>query len=183
MENKILYINSCIRPASRTAELARCVLDKLSGDITEVNIYAENIKPLDAASLDKRDSKDYSDEDFNLAKQFALADVIVVAAPFWDLSFPALLKVYLENITVAGITFEYSKEGRPVSKCKAKKLCYVTTSGGYIGNNNYGFDYVKALCTNFFGIEDVVCFTAEGLDIYGADVTSIMNEAKKNILF
>ena len=161
MENKILYINSCIRPASRTAELSRYVLGKLNGDVTEVNICEENIKPLDVASLAKRDSHDYSGEEFNLARQFALADVIVVAAPFWDLSFPAIMKVYLENITVAGITFEYSPEGRPLGKCKAKKLYYVTSSGGYIGNNNFGFDYVKALCNNFFGIaspqKDWIC--------------------------
>ena len=92
-----------------------------------------------------------------------------------------LKKFYFENITVLGITFEYSEKGRPVSKCNAKKLYYITTSGGYIGNNNFGFDYVKALAENFFGINDISFYSAEGLDIFGADVKGIIDEAKKKI--
>ena len=64
------------------------------------------------------------------------------------------LKAYLENITVSGITFEYSDQGIPQSLCKAKTLHYVTTSGGYIGQNDFGFSYVKALAKNFFGINE-----------------------------
>ena len=98
------------------------------------------------------------------------------------MSFPSVLKIYFENITVSGITFEYSKEGRPVGKCNAKQLYYTTTSGGYIGNNNFGFDYIKALAQNFFGIKDVRFASAEGLDIFGADVGSIMDKAKEQVL-
>ena len=39
------------------------------------------------------------------------ADTVVIAAPFWDLSFPAILKKYIEAVTVAGITFRYSDQG------------------------------------------------------------------------
>ena len=58
---------------------------------------------------------------------------------------------------------------------------YITTSGGYIGNNNFGFDYVKAVAENFFGIKDIRFYSAEGLDIFGADVQVIMDEAKERI--
>lgn len=131
--------------------------------------------------MKKRNLHDYSGSEFKLAKQFKDADTIVIAAPFWDLSFPSVLKVYFENITVSGLTFEYSRDGRPVGKCKAKKLYYITTSGGYIGKNNFGFDYVKALAENFFGINDIYFYSAEGLDIFGADVKAIMDEAKERI--
>ena len=131
--------------------------------------------------LEKRKHHDYSGDEFRFAKQFASADTIVIAAPFWDLSFPAVVKIYFENITVSGITFEYSKEGRPTGKCQAKKLYYVTTAGGYIEKNNFGFEYVKAIAENFFGINDVRFFAAEGLDIFGADIQAIMDEAKKQI--
>ena len=40
---------------------------------------------------------------FDLASQFQQADEIVIAAPYWDLSFPAILKLYLENIYVTGV--------------------------------------------------------------------------------
>ena len=181
MENKILFINSCVRDDSRTAELAHHLSDCLNGEICEVDLYAENLSPLDGKGLAKRASHDYSGDEFKYAKQFKDADVIVIAAPFWDLSFPSVLKIYFENITVAGITFEYSEQGRPVGKCNAKKLYSVTTSGGYVGKNNFGFDYVKALGENFFGIEEVRFFSAEGLDIFSADIKKIMDDAKAKI--
>ena len=181
MKNKILFINACVRPKSRTAELSRHLLNRLDGEITEVNLYKENIFPLCNKGLEKRKLCDYSGGEFDYARQFSKADIIVIGAPFWDLSFPSVLKIYFENITVSGITFEYSEKGHPVSKCNAKKLYYITTSGGYIGNNNFGFDYVKALAENFFGIKDISFYSAEGLDIFGADVEGIMDEAKRNI--
>ena len=95
--------------------------------------------------------------------------------------FPSILKVYLENITVCGITFCYSDKGIPKSLCKVKDLYYVTTAGGFIGENNFGFEYIKALAKGFFEIDNVRFFSAEGLDIYGADVDKILCEAKNKI--
>jgi FMN-dependent NADH-azoreductase len=181
MKKRILFINACVRPESRTEELSRCLLDRLDGEITEVRLYEENLLPLCNNGIEKRTQHDISAAEAKYALQFSKADIIVIGAPFWDLSFPAVLKLYFENITVSGITFEYSEEGRPVSKCNAQKLYYITTSGGYIGNNNFGFDYVKALAENFFGINDISFYSAEGLDIFGADVKSIMDEAKERI--
>lgn len=181
MENKILFINACVRDGSRTLELSRYLLDRLNGEITEVELYKENLLPLGGDGLKKRDLHDYLGKEFGYAKQFQGADTIVIAAPFWDLSFPSVLKIYLENITVSGITFEYSKEGRPIGKCNAKTLYYITTAGGYIGKNNLGFDYVKALAENFFGVGDVRFYSAEGLDILRADIKAIMDEAKERI--
>ena len=181
MKSKILFVNACVRPKSRTAELSQYLLDRLDGEVTEVNLYKESLLPLCNKGIEKRAKHDISGEEFEYAKQFSKADVIVIGAPFWDLSFPAALKLYLENVTVAGITFEYTKEGRPASKCNAKKLYYITTAGGYIGKTNFGFDYVKALAENFFGINEISFYSAEGLDIFGADVNFIMDEAKERI--
>ena len=182
---KILYVNACAREGSRTNELAQHLLKGLDGCIECVNLYEEKIEPLNAVMLSKRDELlkegKTDDEFFSLARQFASADTIVIAAPYWDLLFPAVLRIYLENITVGSIAFRYSEKGIPVGLCKADKLYYVTTSGGFIGENNFGFDYVRAIATGFFGIGDVKFFSAEGLDIYGADVNLIMKKAKEEI--
>ena len=178
---KILFINACVRPSSRTLDLAKHVLSKLSGRAEEVKLYNEQLLPLGLEEMDLRDksskSKDFSHGLFNYAKQFANAETIVIAAPYWDLSFPAVLKSYFENITVNGLTFAYGEKGIPYGLCKAKKLIYVTTSGGPI-IYNFGFDYVSVLAKNFYGINDVQLVKAEGLDIYGADVLSIIENAK-----
>ena len=185
MMNKILLINACVRPDSRTMELAQILLKKLKGDVEEARLYDMPLPALDLKGIERRnqacEKNDFSDPVFAAAKQFAAADTIVIAAPYWDLMFPAVLKNYLENITVSGITFCYSPQGRPESMCKAKKLYYVTTSGGFIGQNDFGFSYVKALAQNFFGITEIHRYAAEGLDIFGNDVEAIMRKAKDEI--
>ena len=183
--DKILLINACVRPCSRTLELAKTLLQRLKGEILEVRLQEMPMVALDLNGLEKRDQaaqkNDFSDPVFTAAKQFAAADIIVIAAPYWDLMFPAVLKTYLENITISGITFRYSEQGRPESLCKAKTLYYVTTAGGFIEQNDFGFSYVKALSQNFFGISEIHRYAAEGLDIFGADVETILGKTKQEI--
>ena len=54
MSDNILFINSCARPDSRTCELARHLLNKMNGELTEINLYEEKIIPLDCDGLKKR---------------------------------------------------------------------------------------------------------------------------------
>ena len=183
---KILFINACVRPNSRTIELAKCVLEKLSGSVEEVKLYEQELLPLSLKEIELRDisakNKDFSNDIYNLPKQFIRADVIVIAAPYWDLMFPAVVKNYFEKITVNGLTFAYGENGVPHGLCKAKKLIYVTTAGGPI-IHNFGYEYVLALAKSFYGIKDVQCVKAQGLDVYGADVSKIIEQAKKNTNF
>ena len=180
--NKILFINACVRPNSRTLNLAKAFLEKQEGKIEQVDLYQLPLEKLDLKGLKTRDkaveNNDFSNKSFDLAKQFASADVIVIAAPYWDMMFPSVLKTYLENITVCGLTFKYSSEGEPQGMCKAKSLYYITTAGGFIGENDFGFSYIKALAQNFFHIPNTYCVKAEGLDIFGADVEEILKKAK-----
>ena len=94
--------------------------------------------------------------------------------------FPAVVKNYFEKITVNGLTFAYGENGIPYGLCNAKKLIYVTTSGGPI-IHNFGYDYVSALAKSFYGIPEVQCVKAQGLDVYGADVVKIIEEVKKSL--
>ena len=182
---KILFVNACVRPVSRSCELAQTVLELLHGEVEEVRLYEERIQPLDLCALESRDecvrTGDFSDSAFLYAKQFASADTIVIAAPYWDLLFPAVLRTYLETVTVTGLTFRYTPQGFPQGLCRAKRLIDVTTSGGPVGDRNYGYEYVKALANTFYGISDVQCFMAEGLDIAGADTKELMKKAKDHI--
>ena len=181
----ILFINACVRNTSRTKRLAECLLKKFNDEIKEVNLEKENILSLDNKTLDLRtkliEAQNFDNPIFDYAKDFANADTIVIAAPFWDLSFPASLKCYIEAVNILGLTFEYSSDGIPFGLCKAKKLCYITTSGGKIFNDEYGFGYIKSLCNNFYGIKDVSCIKAENLDVVGSDVETILKLAEEEI--
>ena len=181
----ILYINACVRKDSRTNELAQYTLSKLQGEVVEISLNSEKIAPLYQDRLSLRDdlikNKNFDHPIFKYAKQFASSDIILISAPYWDLSFPAVLKTYIENINVNGITFSYSAKGYPVSLCKAKKLIYITTAGGPIISDEFGFGYIKSLAENFYGIKDIAYIKAEGLDIYGANIQEILEKAKKDI--
>lgn len=181
---EILYINACVRRNSRTRYLAAHLLDKLDGNITAAELDRENIPPLSSATLALRDDiirrGEYDADMLRYAREFASADIIVIAAPYWDLGFPALLKAYLEQIMVLNVTFRYNDSGVPEGLCRAKKLYYITTAGGTIFTD-FGYSYVKTLAEVFFGIRDTVCFKAEGLDIHGADVEEILHKAEGNI--
>ena len=181
----ILFINACPRPDSRTRELAQHVLSKLEGNVEKLRLFDEQIPPLDMKGMEERDravrEEDWDAPILRYARQFAAADTIVVAAPYWDLLFPAVVRAYFEAVTVTGVTFRYTPEGFPAGMCRAKKLIYITTAGGPIGEYNLGFDYVKALATLYYSIPEVKCFTAEFLDIIGADVPAIMAKAKETV--
>ena len=177
----VLFVNACVREESRTRQLAEKLLEKLGEDYVELKLEDVKFPKTDEAFLKNRDdliaNKKYDDESFALARQFSSADIIVIAAPYWDLSFPAMLKQYIEHINVLGCTFEYTPEGFPKGLCKAERLYYVTTAGGNYVPEEFGYGYVKALAQNFYGIKNVELIKATGLDIYGADASAIMDEA------
>ena len=194
----ILFINACVRKESRTKILADRLLAKLKEDtkcnpendikntaenvIEELRLEEMSFPAADEAFLQKRDALlaagKFEEPLFAPARQFASADTIVIAAPYWDLSFPAALKQYIEQVNVVGITFEYTPEGFPRGLCRAKKLYYVMTAGGTYVPEEFGYGYVKALAQNFYGIQDVELIKAVGLDIIGADVNKIIGEAE-----
>lgn len=179
----ILFINACVRKQSRTKRLADRLLAKKKQEITEIRLEEFVFPPVNEAFLQKRDrlieAKAFDDPSFALARQFAEADEIVIAAPFWDLSFPASLKQYFEQINVLGITFCYTRDGFPKGLCKAERLTFVTTAGGDFFPEEYGFGYIKALAQNFYGIETVELLRATGLDLDGRDPEAILDAALK----
>ena len=178
----ILFINACVRKGSRTKELAEYVLSQRKEAYEEVDLNAVAFPVVDERFLNRRDRLtargDFLDPMFDAARRFSEAETIVIAAPYWDLSFPAMLKRYLEQISVVGITFRYSEEGVPVGLCRAGRLFYVTTAGGHYVPEAFGFGYVKALAQGYYGIQDVRKVEAVGLDIDGADVDAIMRAAE-----
>lgn len=184
---KVLFVNACVRSTdSRTYQLCKDYIAKLPEDaqVVEVNLDEAGIKPLDKELLKRRDAllalKNFDDPMFSYAKQIMEADHVIIGAPYWDLSFPALLKIYLEQCSVTGLTYIYNEKGIPEGQCKAKSLSYITTSGGPIGDFNFGYDYIKGLCL-LFGIPKTHFASAEALDVWGNDIDAIMAGAKEKI--
>lgn len=185
----LLFINACVRGKdSRTLALAEQLLKRISEEnhkdlafkIEEIRLSTENLLPLNHERLARREELllqgQLEDTMFDYANAVAQADMLVIAAPYWNMSFPAILKIFFEAASVEGITYTYDEDGAPKGLSAATDMYYVTTSGGYIGDCNFGFEYANAVC-RLYGIQSSHFVSAEGLDMDGADIQSIMEKA------
>ena len=124
---KLLYIDCCITvhgSASRTAALAETFLSAWraahpEADIETLDLKTLTLNPLLGNALRLRETLQGEGRtegaSFALARQFAAADRIVIAAPYWELSFPAQLRLYIEHIAAQGILRLYvPRPGGPV---------------------------------------------------------------------
>ncbi len=185
MAKKILFVDCCLRGnESRTKQLADAFfskVDKTAYEIKHVILEKEDIKPLVGDFFWERqkllEQNELSHPRFDRAREFASADAVVIAAPFWDLSFPALLKIYIENVTIDGITFGCSEKGI-CGLCNGTDLVFLTTRGGfYAGSEDeQGSRYIDAL-HRFFGFDHYYLVFAEGMDADGIDTDSVLQKA------
>lgn len=184
---KVLFIDCCIRrETSRSKELADFFLAELQKtgeyEIETLCLMDENLSYFADGFFFQRErlleKGDFDHPRFRYAHQFAEAEKIVIAAPFWDLSFPALLKVYIENLCVDGITFHTDETGLH-GLCKADHMVYLTARGGIYTDSpmEQGSRYLEQMAA-FFGIEKYDCVAAEGLDIGAWSVEELMAKAK-----
>jgi len=170
-----LYIDCCIRgEQSRTRELVEAFLSALAlrGDVSieRLTLMDEPLIPFQNGFFWQRErlieTGELNHPRFRYAHRFQQADRIVIAAPFWDLSFPALLKVYLENVNVQGITFDCDEKNGCFGVCRAEKMLFFTTRGGALEGSEMdnGTKYLRDLA-KFFGIRQFDHIAADGLDL------------------
>lgn len=186
----ILFLDCCVRGGdSRTLSLCKVFLAELcrrhpEADVRTVALYETAIGAMGREELDERDrligEKRFSDPVFDYAREFAAADYVLVGAPYWDLSFPACLKNYIERISVNGIAFTYVETGS-LGLCRAKELMYISTAGGFVpGGRHAGEEYMKQIC-DFYGVGKFKSYCLEGLDICGTDVKGKMEKASAEV--
>lgn len=185
-----LYIDACIRKEdSRTKQLADAFFLELDKEyeVNHIDLAKEDFKPLINQRFIERqkllEENKLNDKFFDRAHELADADLVVIAAPFWDLSFPSIVKIYIENCSVDGITFTSTEDGLK-GLCKANNLIYFTSRGGIYHNKQeeQATPYLKEI-TKFFGIKNFNYVDADGMDIVGYDskgsLEKAINEAKK----
>lgn len=182
----LLYVDACPRKEgiSRTRALAKAFQAALDAhdDIRWMThtVPDMGLAAIDGESLDRRealiDARAWQDAMFAPARDFQRADGILIAAPYWDLMFPAMLKVYIEHVFVRELTFCY-RDDRPIGLCGAGRAVFLTTAGSPVGAYDFGTDYLRA-AFGMLGIPRLDCVAAEGLDMQGAQVVEIMGRAE-----
>lgn len=164
---KIFYVDVCLRTGSNTKKIADAIIAKLSEryDIETVRLSEYAFPVVDNDILNDRANGIVPDEYVAMAKKLANADRIVIAAPFWDMSFPGALKVFLENMSLFNVTFG-SNEKECYGLCKAEKVLYITTRGMDIstgGDLEQATPYLKAI-GKLWGLGELHVISAQNMD-------------------
>ncbi|MGN0779510.1 MAG: NAD(P)H-dependent oxidoreductase [Aristaeellaceae bacterium] len=186
---KLLMVNACPRlSASRTLRLTHAFLEELCAcradvAVTEHCLPTMGLKPIDEKGLALReplcDARDWTHPFLRPAVAFQQADAVVIAAPYWDLSFPSMLKVWVENVYVRNLTFRYEHD-RCIGLCRGREAVYITTAGSPIGANDWGAGYMQAVLRSL-GIPGFTQVRAEGIDLDGCDVEAVLHRAEEEV--
>ncbi|ABG87852.1 NAD(P)H-dependent oxidoreductase [Clostridium perfringens] len=185
--SKVLYIKANIKNEgeSRTFKVSDSFVEEYKKNnpedqIITLDLYKENIDFLRADDLGKlfgpKDEESKNNSILKYAYQFADADKYIIAAPMWNLSFPAILKAYIDYVSVSGITFKYTAEG-PVGLLNNKKAVHIVSRGGGYDNSPYemGDRYLRTIL-GFFGIKDIETIDIDNLDVIGVNVKEKVKE-------
>ena len=129
---KLVVINACVRQGeSRTLKIAEPVIQALAERYETVRYdlpEMEGIVPLTPALFAARGAGEVPAWAAAAAREIASADRILIAAPFWDMGIPAVLKAFFEQTSLFDVTF--TDNGTTcVGLCRAPKVLFVTTRG------------------------------------------------------
>ena len=188
--SKVLYIKANIKNEgeSRTFKVSDSFVEEYiknnpQDEVVVLDLYKEKIdflRPEDlGAVFGPKDENSKKNQILKYAYQFAEADKYIIAAPMWNLSIPAILKAYIDYVSVTGITFKYTAEG-PVGLLNNKKAVHIVSRGGEYVDVPYemGDRYLRTIL-GFFGISDVETIAVENVDIMGADVQGKVEDGIK----
>lgn len=163
----IIFIDACMRAGSRTKRIAERIIEELSGRycIETIRLGEADYPVVDNRILEERNNGTVPKAHAELAGRIAAADRIVIAAPFWDMSFPSALKVFFENMSLFGITFD-SNDKECYGLCKAEKVMYITTRGMDISTGDpleQATPYIRAL-SHLWGWGELTVISAQNMD-------------------
>ena len=171
---KLVVINACVREAdSRTLRIAESVVTELSrryGIIRFDLPSMEGIVPLTPALYAERTRADIPAWALEAARAIAETDRLLIAAPFWDMSFPAMLKCFFEQTSLFDVTF--TDNGKTCTGlCKSPKVLYITTRGMDIPTGDpreQATPYLKAL-GSLWNLGEITTLSAQNMDYLSSE--------------
>jgi FMN-dependent NADH-azoreductase len=206
---KLLYITVNSKPEQLSASktVGRAFVTRLTEKypefkVEELDLYKEHIPRLEYEYFESRNcivseeatSKLPEKEQqevhkiVELCNQFIEADVYVIAAPMWSLSFPAPLKEYIDCIVQAHKTITFPEKGekpKGLLDDKSRTVVYIQSSGGNIPWMmrpifNRGLDYIEDIM-KFIGINNFERLLVDGTGTTAEDKATAIENAKGKI--
>lgn len=193
---KILQINASARSeGAQSTRLANEISERLRRNHPdasfEVRDLASNPLPiLDAPSLQAlftdpaaRNAEQSARVavDDAVIEQVKSADVIVLGVPMYNFGIPVQLKAWLDAITRAKVTFQYTENG-PEGLLKGKKVYLALARGGRYRNtpNDSQVPYLTTIL-GFLGMTDLHFIYAEGLAMGEEAAAQAFTEAREQL--
>ena len=105
-----------------------------------------------------------------LVDELKAADVLVIGAPMYNFTVPSTLKAWIDHVSIAGQSFQYTAEG-PKGLLTGKAYLALSSGGIYSTGPYAVVDHLATYLTGilgFLGIKDVEIIRAEGI-AYGPD--------------
>lgn len=165
---KLVYIDACIRDeASRTQRIAKPIIEDLKKRYQVITFTINDLK-LDIVQKDlinKRLNGDIPAYIIQWANEIRTADRVVISAPFWDMSIPSALKVFIELCSILDVTFK-TNDKTCYGNCQSEKLLFITTRGMDIStrdNLDQATSYLEALSW-LWGLGPVTVISAQNMD-------------------
>lgn len=142
------------------AEVTRRDLNDTLPHIDEAWVGA-TFTPADVRSDAQKDALALSD---SLVEEVEAADIIVIGLPIYNFSVPASLKAWIDQITRAGRTFQYTEEG-PQPLLSGKRAILAIASGGVPIDSPVDFATpLLRTALGFNGISEVEVVAAAGMN-------------------
>lgn len=170
---KILFINSCFNyEKSRTLYLANKIFEKFdidsNFDFEEIKLKDLHFLPLSEEKLKIRfdqTNKHLFDMDMlTYSKKILSADIVVIAAPFYDYSYPSILKLFIENVSMPNLMYTYSKDGYE-GYARGRKFIYITTRGAILPDSeDFGYLNLDRMF-KLFGFKESQIISFGGTDL------------------
>ena len=165
---KLLYIDACIRnEESRTKRIATPIVEALKEkyDVDTLCLNDLNLEIVKEDLVIRRNNGEIDPTVMAWAEMVRDAERIVIAAPFWDMSFPAALKVFFELCSIFDVTFK-SNDKTCYGNCNAEKMLFITTRGMDIATGDLveqATPYLRAL-TWLWGMGPLHVVAAQNMD-------------------
>ncbi len=179
---KLLYIDACIRDdESRTKKIAEPIVAALKEkyDVETLVLNELDLSIVKKDLIQKRNNGDIDSTVISWAESVRDAERIVIASPFWDMSFPAALKNFIELCSIFDITFR-SDEKTCYGNCKAEKMLYITTRGMDIETGSeleQATPYLKAI-SRLWGVGPLQVVSAQNMDyVSESEIQDKINKA------
>lgn len=205
--NRMLYISANPKPEAMSASrtVARALVNRIMEKYRDIkfeslDLYEQHIPQLkhsyfagrstiisdeERKRLPKEEQKEV-EQIIRLCDQFRDADLYILAAPMWSLSFPAPVKEYIDCVIQAGKTIEF-RDDKPhgLLDNKSRLFIYVQASGAHIPwlirpALNKGLNYVHDVM-RFIGISRFEELLVDGTGTSDNEREEAIDRAMKKI--